>query len=74
MPYIRFRLDLAIKQPIPQKLKEHLPAIKAKILELKSYSEKINEGKENEEMTVKTSYHICNHDIGLPCEKEVDIV
>jgi len=74
MPYIRFKLDLAIKQPIPEALKKRLPAIKARILELKSYSEKINEKKENEEVTVNASYHICNHDIGEPCEKEVEIV
>ncbi len=73
MPHIRFTIDIAIKKPIPQILQNKLPAIKEKILELKSYAEKINAGKDNEEMTVKAVYHICNHDIGLPCESETEI-
>ena len=33
----------------------------------------INEGKDNEEMTVSAVYHICHHDEGLPCEPETEI-
>lgn len=73
MPYLRFNLDLAIKKPIPQALKDKFPAIKAEILKLKSYAEKINAGKINEEITVKAKYHNCNNDINQNCEAEIDI-
>lgn len=73
MSYIRFQLDLAVKQPIPAALMSKLPEIKEAIRKLKSYASKINEGKDNEEMTVTASYHICHHDEGLPCEPETEI-
>ena len=73
MSYLRFNLDLAIKKPIPQALKDKLPAIKAEILKLKSYAKKINAGKDNEEMTVKAKYHTCHNDINQTCEPEIDI-
>ena len=73
MPYLRFNLDLAIKEPIPQALKDKLPEIKTAIKKLKSYAEKINEGKKNEEMSIKATYHKCNHDVGLSCKEEVEI-
>lgn len=75
MSYLRFNLDLAVKQPIPTALKDKLPAIRDAIKQLKSYASKINEGKNNEEMTVKASYHICHHDSGntIPCEPEQEI-
>ncbi len=73
MSYLRFSLNLAIKQPIPQALQDKLPTIKARIQELKSYAEKINAGKDNEEMTIKAVYHICNHDTGMACGEEQDI-
>lgn len=74
MPYLRFRLDLAIKKPLPSALQTALPNIKAKMLELKSYCEKINKGKANEENTIAAKFHICNHDIGGICDAEEDIV
>jgi len=37
------------------------------------YSERINEGKENEEDTIKAKFHICKHDIGEPCSPEEDV-
>lgn len=73
MSYLRFQLDLAIKQPIPDALKTKLPEIKDNIQRLKAYAEKINEGNVNEEMTVRAVYHICKHDEGLPCEPEQEI-
>jgi len=73
MSYIRFNLDLAVKQPIPSGLKSKLPEIRDAIRKLKSYASKINEGKVNEEMTVKAAYHICRHDENLPCDPEVEI-
>ena len=73
MSYLRFTLDLAIKQPIPQALKSKLPEIRDAIRQLKAYASKINEGSVNEEMTVRATYHICHHDEGLPCEPEQEI-
>ena len=43
------------------------------IRDLKALAVKINEGLPNEEMTVKASWHICNHDTGELCEEEQDI-
>jgi len=40
---------------------------------MKSLAVKINEGKDNEEMTVKAAYHICRHDEGGTCPDEQDI-
>ena len=73
MSYIRFNLDLAVKQPIPQALQNKLPAIRDAIKQLKAYASKINEGQANEEMTVRAVYHICHHDEGLPCEPEQEV-
>lgn len=73
MSYIRFQLDLAVKQPIPAALQSKLPEIREAVRKLKSFASKINEGKETEEMTVRAVYHICHHDEGLPCEPETDI-
>jgi len=73
MSYLRFRMDLAVKRPIPQALQDRIPTIKEKICELKAYCEKINEGKPNEENTLRAKYHICHHDTGGPCEEEIEI-
>lgn len=73
MSYIRFTLDLAIKQPIPAALSAKLPIIKAAVRELKGFAEKINAGKVDEEMTVKATYHICRHDEGKPCGPEIEV-
>ena len=71
--YLRFKLDLAIKQPLPQALKDELPALKAAIRRLKSFASKINTGKSNEEMTVKAAWHICRNEDYLPCEPEQEV-
>lgn len=73
MSFIRFNLDLAIKEPIPDELNQKFSAIKETILKLKSFASKINEGKENEEMTIRAVYHRCFHDEGKPCEIEKEI-
>ncbi len=73
MSYLRFTLDVAVKQPLPAALQTALPAIRQKIRDLKAYASKINEGQPNEEMTVKTKYHICHHDTNEPCEPENEI-
>ena len=73
MSYLRFQLDLAIKEPLPQALADRLPAIRDTIRRLKSFASKINEGQTNEEMTVRAVYHICRHDEGAPCEPEREV-
>ena len=73
MSYLRFTIDLAVKEPIPSELKEELPSILKTIKKLKSFASKINEGKENEEFTIKATFHRCYHDEGKPCEPEQEI-
>ncbi len=59
---------------LPALVAQHLTALRNEIQLAKSYARKINEGQSNEEMTVKTSYHICHHDEqGIPCEPEQEI-
>ncbi len=65
--YIWFDVDLAIPQPIPAALQVKLPAIRAKIQQLKSYA--VNTG----EAMVHAKYHICLHDEGRTCGPEQDI-
>ena len=70
----RFNLDLAI----PSKIYDTIPttkksAFKDAIRAMKALAVKINEGKDNEEATVKASWHKCYHDENLPCEPENDI-
>ena len=71
--YLRFKLDLAIKQPLPQALKDELPALKVAIRRLKSFASKINEGNPNEEITIKAAWHICRNEDYLPCEPEQEV-
>ena len=71
----RFQLDLAIPESafdsIPDAKKQ---AFKDAVRAIKSLAVKINEGKVNEEMTVRAVWHRCAHDEGLPCnEPEQDI-
>jgi len=73
MSYLRYRIDLAVKEPIPAALEAELTAIEARICGLHGYSEKINEGLSNEEDTVRATKHICRHDTGEPCDPEQDL-
>ena len=71
----RGQLDLAI----PENVWNNIPsarklAFRDEVRALKALAVRINEGKDNEEMTVKASWHWCHHDTGdQPCESEVDI-
>ena len=70
----RFRLDLAIPASVYDSIASSTKtAIRDKIRQLKSFAVKINEGADNEEMTVKASWHKCHHDTGELCEPENDI-
>ena len=74
MSFIRFTLDLAVKEPLPQALKDRLSNIRSAIRELKAYASRINEGAASEEMTVRAVYHRCHHDeLSTPCEPEVEV-
>ena len=49
-------------------------AVRDAIRGLKALAVKINEGKPNEEMTVRAVWHRCHHDeVGVPCESENEI-
>ena len=76
MALIRFQIDLAI----PEATYNAIPAARKiaardAIRDLKSLAVRINEGKPEEEMTVKASWHRCVHDENVtgPCEPEQDI-
>lgn len=73
MSFLRLDIRLAVKEPIPQELKDALPSIKDKIRQLKSFASKINEGTNSEEMTVKATWHRCFHDEGKPCGEEQEV-
>ncbi len=71
MAGLRFQLDCYVDEDptgtlvagvkIPTALATKIPAIQDAIRALKSYSTKINEGADNEEMTVRAQYQICYH-------------
>jgi len=74
MALIRFGLDLAI----PESVYDAIPlakktAFRDAIKAMKALAVRINEGQDNEEMTVKASWHKCKHDEGLSCDAEQDI-
>jgi len=83
----RFTIDLAIPEKIPETLLEKptqaqltalakmtwLEIIRTMIRRLKEYSENINTGTAKEEDATRAVWHLCNHDIGLPCEPEQEI-
>ena len=75
MALLRINVDLGIPIEVATQ-----PRVKNKLRELyvllkqaKSYSVKINEGLDNEEMTVTASHHICRHDEGKTCDPKVEI-
>ncbi len=76
MALMRFTLDLAI----PKEVYDAIPsakklAVRNAIRDLKALAVKINDGTDNEEMTVSATWHICHHDENprLRCEPEQDI-
>ncbi len=74
MALIRFRLDLAIPERVFNKVpSDRKRAFANEVRVLKALAVKINEGKDNEEMTVKARWHRCLHDEGKSCEPEQDI-
>ena len=73
MSYLRYTLELAFKEPLPVQLKNRLKAWELATKAILPDAVIINEGQENEEMTVKAAYHICHHDTGDTCEPEIKL-
>ena len=74
MAVIRFQLDLAI----PEKVFNKIPlarkrAFASEVRALKALAVRINEGKIDEEITVKAQFHKCRHDEGGSCDAPQDI-
>jgi hypothetical protein len=85
MAGLRFQIDLFVPESptgtlvagvkIPTALATKIPAIRQAVRDLKAYAVKINEGENNEEMTVLAKYHICHHNENpqLPCEPAQEV-
>ena len=72
----RFNLDLAIPSNVFDSISDaKIKAFRDAIRDIKAYAVKINEGKDNEEMTVRAVFHKCYHDenANKPCEPEQEI-
>lgn len=69
----RVRVDYFFKDKTPQQVSQEFPQLLPSIKVAKAKASKINEGKVNEEVTVRATYHICRHDEGKSCDPEVEI-
>lgn len=69
----RVKIDFFFKDKTPAQVNKDFPQLLPAIKAAKKKASMINEGKENEEMTVNAKYHICRHDEGKPCDPEVEI-
>ncbi len=69
----RVQIDLYFDGKTPQQVNQEFPTLLPIIKAAKAKATKINEGKANEEMTVKATYHICRHDEGKACDPEIII-
>lgn len=68
----RFTIDLAIPEEVFDSISDtKKQTFRDAIRAIKAYAVKINEGKANEEMTVKATWHKCYHDTGgVPCVEQ----
>jgi hypothetical protein len=62
MAGIRIISDLYFKGMTLQQVKNAHPNLIPALKDAKAKASKINEGKDNEENTVKSTYHVCYHD------------
>ena len=69
----RVKIDLFFADKTPQQVNQENPQLLPAIKAAKKKASKINEGKKNEEMTVRAAFHICRHEDGLTCDPEVEI-
>lgn len=68
MSFIRFSLDLAIPEMVFNRIPlARKKAFRNEVRSLKALAVKISEGKDNEEMTVRTVWYVCRHDEGKSC-------
>jgi len=86
MSFLRFNLDLAIKQPLPLGLLEKptstqlqamadmtwVQIFREMVRRLKTYSEKIELVKSIEE-TTRATFHVCRHDEEKSCDPMQEI-
>jgi len=72
--FYRFRMDLAVKKSTYDALTQvQKDVIKDRIRALKALANKINAGAANEEDTIQAKWHLCQHELGLPCPEDRDI-
>lgn len=72
----RVSIDLFFKDKTPAQVNKAFPQLLPTIKAAKAKASKINEGKVNEETTVRATYHICHHDDPeprQPCEPEQEV-
>ena len=63
-----------IKDRLPQEMADHLVDYIREVRQAKKYATRINEGRDNEEMTIVAQWHICRHDEqNKPCEAGQEI-
>jgi hypothetical protein len=65
----RLNIDLFIPDMTPNQIASTYPTILQGIKQLKGLARKINDGKPNEEATVKATYHLCRNDENKPCDE-----
>ena len=73
MSYIRWTIDLAVKEPVSKVLEAEMDELKTRLQHFREQCSIINEGLPNEENTKKMDEHICKHDTGGECEGMKDI-
>ena len=71
---MRINIDLAIPENVFKKIPaDRKQTFISEIRAMKQLAVKINEGKANEEMSVRAKWHRCGHDEGKACEPEQEI-
>ena len=73
MPFRKLTVLLALKEPLDSNDEKDWDNAMKAVAKIKKKAEKINPGSASEENTTNAAWHICNHDIGLPCGEEVEI-
>ena len=62
-----------IKDRLPTEVADHLVDYIREVKRAKKQAKKINEGKDNEELTIVANWHICRHDESRPCNPTMEI-
>lgn len=69
----RVQVDLFFKGMSPKQVNQTFPQLLPAVKAAKAKASKINEGKENEEVTIIANYHICRHDEDKPCDSKIEL-